>query len=295
MSFGRKYNLVVGEAGKAGLSIDSLNVLFKVFKSDKADDSNSGTATIKVFNLSKESIDKIERDQAVVLSIGYESNNTPLKTIFFGQIMQASSVKTGVNTETTLLCGEGYIPKREGFTSRSFEPSENIESIITRIVQEDMGLDIASFNNGTLGDNEGISKKFKAGSTYLGNSSEIITTLCKNNLLTWIIRDGVVHVYPLDGSTKTSISSISAKTGMVGSPERLITNLSKLKKAKDLKQGYKVKALINGAINIGSLVSLESEFVKRGSSFRVSKMVISGEFFGSDWTTEYSLLEDVKS
>jgi hypothetical protein len=295
MSFGRRYKLLIGESGKSGLNIKDLNVVFKVFKSDKVDDSNSGTATIKIFNLSKDSIDRIERDQAVILSVGYETDVNPLKTIFFGQIMEVSNIKTGMETETTLICADGYIPKREGFTSRAFEPDKTVGDIITRIVEEDMQLSVAPFNNGTLGDDKGIKKLFSKGSSYIGNSSELITTLCKNNFLTWIIKSGIVYVYPIDGSSKVRLFNISANTGMVGSPERLVTSASKLKKAKDLKQGYKVKALINGAIDIGGLVSVESEFIEKGSTFRVSKMVISGEVEGADWTTEYSLLEDVKS
>tara|TARA_R110000823_G_scaffold261418_10_gene382199 strand:- start:5714 stop:6601 length:888 start_codon:yes stop_codon:yes gene_type:complete len=295
MSFGRKYGLTVGEAGKNGLFIEDLNIIFKIFKSDKVDDVNSGTANIKIFNLSKNSIDKIERDQAVILDIGYDSDNSPLKTVFFGQVMQVSNTKIGMNTETTIVCVDGYIPKREGFTSRKFEKGTSVGQIIKQIVQGDMNLTLATPNNGTLGASEGINKVYKSGSSSLGNSSELLTTICNSNFLTWIIRSGVVYVYAADGSIKAPIITISPTTGMIGSPERLVTSVNKLKDSKDLKQGYKVKALINGAIDIGSLLGVESEFIKKGSTFRVSKMVISGELEGADWTTEYSLLEDVKT
>lgn len=298
MSFGRNYKLTVGIPEQEGILIEDLNINFKINKSDDSNDTSSGTAIIKVYNLSKNSITRIQKDDAVILQAGYDTDSTEPLVIFTGDVLQVFSNKVGENLITTVTCSEGFVPKRQGFTSRSFKGGDKgatVGAIIREIVSLDLGLPIAQLDNGDLGENKGVNKKFQQNTSYLGNSSEVLNTLTKDNELTWIIRGGSVHVYPINGSTKiVHVTKLSATTGMIGSPERLITKANRLKDAKDLKQGYKVKILINGAINIGDLVSIDSPTLSTDSVFRVSRMSISGQFEGTDWTMLLDLLEGVK-
>tara|TARA_R110000803_G_scaffold13482_1_gene37858 strand:- start:8446 stop:9342 length:897 start_codon:yes stop_codon:yes gene_type:complete len=298
MIFGRQYKLTIGEPLKEGILIQDLNINFKILKSDDADDANSGTATIKVFNLSEKSIARIQKDNAVILQAGYKSSKIEPLVIFAGDVLMVSSIKIGENLVTTIVCAEGYVPKREGYTSRTFKGGVlgiTVGGVIREIATLDMGLPVAQIDNGDLGGNKGVNKVFQQNTVYLGNSAEILNILTKNNELTWIIRNGSVYVYPINGSTKvTQIRSLSADSGMIGSPEKLVTKPSKLKDTKDLKQGYKVKILINGAVNIGDLVAIESASVSDDKVFRISKITTDGELEGANWTMVLELLEGVK-
>lgn len=298
MSFGRRYKLTIGEPTKSGILIKDLNIVFTIAKSDGSDERSSGTATIKVYNLSSTSINRLQKDDAILLQVGYKTDAAEPLVLFTGDVLSVSSIKVGGQLVTTLICQEGYVPKRQGYTSRSFTGGDNaptVGDIIREIVTLDLGLPVAQLNNGDLGDSAGIHKKFQQNTTYVGGSANVLNILTKNHNLTWIVRDGSVYVYPINGSTKgIYVTKLSAATGMIGSPERLITNANRLKDDKDLKQGYKVRVLMNPAITLGDLVVLDSPYVKTKEVFRISKINVKGEFEGSDWTMMLQLLEGAK-
>ncbi len=285
--FDRAYKLVVGEAGKSGIEVNTnLHIEFTVVNSDKVGDTN--TASIVVFNLSDESIAAIAKDDKVIFEAGYVGQ---LTTLFLGQVLQVSSVREGTTTQTTIECVDGYVPVREGYTGRTFLPGTTIQSMITQIVIQDLRLAKPTFQNGTLGKSLGINKTYQNAVTKAGHSGRILTNLCKENDLTWILKDNHVSVYPVNGSLDIEVLNISADTGMIGSPQKISDNTNKVKDAKDPKVAYKVKTLLNGQYNIGKLVSLKSKFTS--GLQRITKVSHSGSFRGADWFSELVVLEGI--
>lgn len=286
--FNRAYNLLIGETEALGLKISELHVDFNITKSDKADD-NKGKATFTVFNLSDESIAKIVKDQKVIFEAGYTQDD--VRTLFLGEVEDVFSVRAGEAVKTTIKCEDGYVPVREGYTGRTFRGGSTLASILTEIVTQDLGLATPVLRNGNLGDSKGINKVYQYSTTKAGQSGEIITNLCKENFLTWSIRDGNVQIYPVDGSTAIEVPKISATSGMIGSPQRSIDNKNKTAGSKEPKVVYKVKTLLNGSYNIGDLVQVDSAFTN--GLYRITKASHKGSFEGNDWMTDLVLAEGV--
>jgi hypothetical protein len=284
--FDRKYRLRVGPAGAEGLDIDALHIEFKVKKSDKADDKN--TAEIAIYNLSTKSIQRLDKDQALILEGGYFNNTTPL---FIGDTTQISTTDEGDFVKTVIKCEEGYVPVREGYSSVAFPAATSVRTILTTLITRELGFSSPNMNNGTLGDSKGLNKVYQSSVAKVGQTSDLITKICKENFLTWSIRDGNVIVYPVDGSTNVVVSLISSASGMIGSPQKSTENANKTAGSKDLKTVFKVKTLLDGTYNIGNLVKVESIFTT--GLYRISKVSHEGSFESGDWISNLVLVAGV--
>jgi len=297
--FNRAYSLVIGETGELGVAFDTepseidnnpkpLHITFKIEKSDKVGEKIK--AKFVIYNMSDASISKIAKDEKVTFKAGYI--NDTIKTLFVGQIANISTVNEGATVKTTIDCIDGYKPLRESFTSSSFKGGSTVKKVLTRIITKDLGFPTPTFNNGKLGDSEGINKVYQTGSAKIGASASVVSAICQENFLTWVIRDGAVSVYPIDGSTNVVVPLISAETGMIGSPSKSLENKSKLKKSKELKITFKVKVLLDGSYNTGDLVKIDSEFTN--GSYRISEVSHNGSYEGKDWFTTLVLLDGVR-
>ena len=300
--YNRRYSLLIGETKAQGVLVTTeplesdtasvnnnvLNIEFSITKSYKADAKN--TARITIYNLSNESIDKIVKDNKVILKAGYEFDG--IRPIFLGQVENVSSEVHGEVVKTIINCIDGYTTIREGFTAETFSPTTTVETILRTIITQDLGFANPRMNNGKLGPNTGLAKIYQGGSAKVGDSAEIVSRICSDNFLTWNIRDGEVFVYPVDGSTGIEVPLISVESGMLGTPRRSLDNSNKAKDSKDLKDIVKVKVLLQGVYNVGDLVKVESLFTN--GLYRISKLTHKGSYDGTDWVTDLELSEGVK-
>lgn len=292
----------MGEVGTEGLLVTTektkskeeestssaaLHIEFEVAKSDTSGKTNKFKIT--VYNLSDTSITKISKDFKVIFEAGYTED--ALRTLFIGQVENVETEYLAEVVKTTITCVDGYKPKREGYTSTAFRGGTTVETILRQLITKDLGLSNPVMNNGKLGADKGLNKIYENGSAKVGNTYEIITKLCRDNFLTWSVRDGNAIVYPVDGSTEVKVPLISAGTGMIGSPQKSLNNTNKLAKSKNTTTTYKVKTLLNGSYNIGNLVEVVSAFTS--GLYRISKVTHKGSFDGNDWTSDLEISEGI--
>jgi hypothetical protein len=261
--FDRKYRLRVGPAGAEGLDIDALHIEFKVKKSDKADDKN--TAEIAIYNLSTKSIQRLDKDQALILEGGYFNNTTPL---FIGDTTQISTTDEGDFVKTVIKCEEGYVPVREGYSSVAFPAATSVRTILTTLITRELGFSSPNMNNGTLGDSKGLNKVYQSSVAKVGQTSDLITKIC--NFI---------------------FSLINSASMMISSPQKSTENANKTAGSKDLKTVFKVKTLLDGTYNIGNLVKVESIFTT--GLYRISKVSHEGSFESGDWISNLVLVAGV--
>ncbi len=240
--FGRIYQLAVGPAGGEGRQWSNqgcpgLRIRFKI---SKTGDSTPNKAEIDVYNLSADSRHYIDsynpKTWAVRLSAGYQA--TGLQLLFSGSVELASNEKAGHRAShhqgpdwmTKIQSIDGVHAYRAVVLSDSFGPGTS-EDAVVRHVAKQMGV--------TVGAIKGLSKaKYNHG-----------RALCKSRGLRWSIQDGVLQILPIGQGLDLTAFVIGPATGLVGSPERTET-------------GVKFTSLLQGGINPGRLIQLESAYLK---------------------------------
>ncbi|MBU6427985.1 MAG: hypothetical protein KGR26_03155 [Cyanobacteria bacterium REEB65] len=251
--FGRIYQLTVGPAGGEGRQWSnqggpSLRMRFKVSKSG---DSTPNKAEIEVYNLSADSRRYIDsynpKTWAMQLSAGYQA--TGLQLLFSGAIELASNEKAGHRASHHQ--GPDWMIKIQGkdgvhaycgvVLADSFGPDTSEEAVVRHVAKQ-LGV--------TIGTIKGLSKaRYAHGRALSGAARYELDALCKSRGLRWSIQDGVLQILPSGQGLDLTAFVIGPATGLVGSPERTET-------------GVKFTSLLQGGINPGRLIQLESAYLK---------------------------------
>ena len=251
--FGRIYQLTIGPAGGEGrqwsnLDGPGLRIRFKVAKTGN---STPNKAEIEVYNLSADSRDYIDsynpKTWAVRLSAGYQA--TGLQLLFSGSVELASNEKAGHRAShhqgpdwlTKIQSKDGVHAYRSVVLADSFGPGTAEEAVIKHVAKQ-LGV--------TIGTIKGLSKaKYNHGRALSGAARYELDALCKSRGLRWSIQDGVLQILPICQGLDLTAFVIGPATGLVGSPERTET-------------GIRFTSLLQGGINPGRLIQLESAYLK---------------------------------
>lgn len=287
--FNRFYSLTIGDVGVNSLEVKDLQVTFKIVK--KSEKGSNSSLELDVYNLSKTSRDLLKEDSLLILKVGYNSLDN-LVVVFTGQIKEISTRNVGEDVITSMTAVEGFKSTRESKLNRKFTGPVSVRTILKDIFTKDMGLPEPQFSNGTLGDSKGINKIYSKSNSKYGLAYHVVNEVCSDNDLTWNIRDGVPYVFPTNSTPKdiVKVRDINAQTGMIGSPERILTNSNKLSKSKFNKEGYKVRVFLDPLMNIGNKIYLTSSNLdSKRTLFQIDKVTHTANYRGSEWFTDIEI------
>lgn len=237
MKFNRKYTLSLEVGGGSNVTIElPYSLDFTVRRENLA---SSQTATFVVYNLGERLRNLIYKDRfnvtefrAVQLRAGYE-DFTPM--IFNGTIMQAYSVREGVNFKTIIECYDGAYAMANSFSSVTIASGATFREILERL-----NSDLAGVTGQPIIGN--FPTKTGRGSVYLGNTWNYIVQVSKglasidNNQLVVLNQNEVLSA---------DIPVINAESGLLGSPRRMATMIE-------------YRMVFEPRLILGQIVALES-------------------------------------
>lgn len=237
---------------------------------------SANTGSFTLYNLGIDRRRQIYHDRydtlnyrQIILQAGYESEqNTPLATIFQGNVQSAYSFKRKQDWTTKLECYDGGFGILNGQASVSVAAPWNINSVIKQLIGG-----MPNVTSGTLSLPNIQSTRPVA---LFGNSWDIIRRLTGNNT-TFIDNEKVnavaqgTYITPPDG-----IPLITSDTGLLGTPRKLGALLE-------------VDMIFEPRIVINQLVQLESEETYFNGQYAVMgfthRGTISGRVCGDAITT----------
>lgn len=219
IKFGRNYSLQVQATdGSTLIFAPPFTVEFDTIRSDL---SSANTAKIRLYNISKDHRNQIRRDswdgstlRKVILQAGYGSI---LPTILNGSITQAWSVREGVNFITEIQSFDGgfaYVnAKCPPFSVQAGTPYRDI------IVNLIASLKPFGISMGSIGNYPQITGRARA---FDGNTIDILKELTGNG---FFIDNGIAHCLGNSECIEADIPTVSAATGLLGTPVREVTKL----------------------------------------------------------------------
>lgn len=291
-NFKRAYRLIAGTTGTMGFEIGAPDVvtgrsLHINFEVERGDSESNNTATIKIYNLSPQSLAVLEQDNCVVdLQAGYDGD---MATIIQGTVSHIDSAHEGADTCTEIGIVDGLVATRDSNVSVSYRGSVNGKKILTDAAAN-MGCAILFSPNCTF-------PSFKNFS-FVGSATTLFHQVCDASNTNFSIQNGVVQVCAANEAITAMAYVLSAETGLIGHPERLYDNAStsNSQNANTTKRktqtGWKVSFLMNGHIQANDYIMLSSKLAT--GAFRVSKIDTKGDSEGSgedSWVCVAELLE----
>lgn len=282
--FLRKARLVVGDPDIGGLDISDLRFSFNVELSLVG---YPNMANIQVYNLSKDSRNKIKEEfTKIFLYAGYE-NNVPL--IFSGNIVNITHEKKGPDWISTLFCGDSLKSINESTISKTLPPGATTENILDELVGQMQGI--------TKGVTEGLKdcltkkRSLLRGLVLSGNVKDWLDKLSKNCGFDYSINNDILETVTKDKPLNDEpVVIISQENGMIGSPELTEVGVNvKSLLIPQLKLGRRIEIKsISTKINIGNLLFRKVPPTLGEGTYRADKIIHNGDTRDNNWLTEIS-------
>lgn len=167
-------------------------------------------ATIRLFNLSENTIAQIGKDYAILLKAGWDTDNK-LPITFVGTIDKVSTKREGANKVTEIVCKEGGTVLSSATYSKSFPEGEKYQYVFLDLMQKfaDCGIPTGLFlgNDKTT---QGLGEPLKLS----GLLSKQLTLLCDMLDYVWFISGGKLYVQPKNEDRYLDIVQVSASNAL---------------------------------------------------------------------------------
>lgn len=304
MNWDRQYSMMCGVAGQNGFEIGNstngrpLHINFEIEKSDTR---SANTGTIKVTNLSEENKAILEQKNCVVeLRAGYSDSIGP---IFLGGVSNITETRQGADTDTEIEVIDG-LTTYDQIGSLSYTGVVTCYTIVENLR---MMMGFTSETITTLALQQLILSKYDFGYSFVGRLTHALKAVCEKAGVKYSIQNSILQVY-LDGEPITTKAYvIGPKSGLISIPKKItitkdgqVQDASKAEKKESKKgkktvstnnaiTGYEIEYLINPAIAINDMISIDSKSLQ--GFFRVQKQKYKGDNYSGDWKCTADVVE----
>lgn len=244
--YNRKAELYLVTPDKA---LDLSKLHFR-FQTSQEDAESPATVSIRVYNLSPETITNILKEYSrVILKAGYE--NGAYGVIFEGTVRQFRRGKDhdAVTTYFDILAADGdwgYINARVSASLEAgISPQLALQAAMAPL--KDYGI-----KPGHIPD-VGFGGVLPRGKVLFSSGIAAVRKEVRNANSTWSISNGVLNVIPVDGYLPGEAVVLNARTGLIGRVEQ--TN-----------QGMTARCLLNPKIQVGGLVQIDNAAINKTMS-----------------------------
>jgi hypothetical protein len=274
----RAYELVIGASGGSGIKTGELRVAFSVKKGDSESPNES---TIRVWNLSDDTLQRAKKEfDRVILHAGYLEN---YGLVYSGNIIGKRILReNGTDTILELSCGDGDAAYNGAVLNKTLSAGARPADVIGEVQNSFSEFGVQPGEMQPSGGQAlprgkvmfGMSRKYAREAAYTSGSS-------------WSIQDGKMIVVKNDGYLSGEAVILTSSTGLVGSPEQ--TN-----------EGVRLKCLLNPGIKVNGLVKIDNGSVQEAKKetgkdakppaalnsdglYRVLQAAYIGDTRGNDW------------
>lgn len=273
----RKCSLVVGRDGQ-GLELGDLRVSFSVRKGFTQ---TPNSAEIRVYNLSKDTTNRIRREfTRVILQAGYPDN---YGLIFDGTIIYARTGRdNGTDSWLEIQAADGDVAYNFAVVNTTLaagsKPADRVAAC-----QDAMAAKGASA--GHVPDLGG--QALPRGKVLWGNARTHLRAEAEATGTSWSIQDGVLQIVEQAGYLPGEAVVLTSHSGLIGVPEQC-------------QDGIKVRCLLNPRLRVGGRIQLDNASIQGAKIdvlglpsvlpsldadgiYRVLSIDYRGDTRGNDW------------
>lgn len=295
--FDRKVTVEAGKINNPGVKIENLRVVFNIKKTSTA---TYNIAKVEIYNMNPKSRDMLANldldkpDNLLIVKAGYAQQQQSV--LFVGNIQLVTTKVARPNVVTTIDANDGERSVNQlkipcpGFVG-SYQAGVDAKKVLKDLVKA-TGMETKHIDWDSI-----ISKTYAGGFCFVGAAKVLFNNLCDYLGVEYSIQNNQLKIFPSGASDGARIVSLSSKTGLVGSPERMSDVLldkfvmdKKLKKKKKVHTaGWRIEALLQPTVEPGSVVQVQSDELQSATKFRVVEVIHDGDTHGHDWTTKMNL------
>jgi hypothetical protein len=267
---GRNIRITIGERRFH----NSLRVAFSIEKT-LGTAANLGRGQLDAWNLNPDSRAQLDRPGTqVIVEAGYRQD---LSVLFAGDVL--SDAATNLSRIKTVRDGPDWktsielVPRLRDATQIHMDLSVRAGMTLKDVLQL-----VTSKLNLQLHDSVQASidaapeHTFARGTAFAGRRIDILTDLCSLGQLEYWLDNGELHMLRAGAPSHESVVKLSANTGLLGSPERLLAGR------------LRFRSLLNTHLSPGRAVDIDSEHIS--GRFRVQRVTHNGNNFGTEFVSD---------
>lgn len=259
------------------IRIENHKIRFEIKKSIVAD---KNSCRVDVYNLAEQTRNKITNDinSLVRVQAGY-IENTGLVDIGQGNISHVVHQFRRPDIITTVYSKDGFKVTRNNIISLSFGENTPLSSIINAIITKlNIPVKFTDYDKSAI---------VKNGYSFIGTIPDALNQLSLQFKFRWSIQNGQIQILSSNKGTNKQIISLSATTGLINDPEKIIST-----KQLDKQQvnEYRIVALLQPQLEAGDLIAVQSRIIE--GVFIVNELEHSGDTRGDSWYTSMIVVKN---
>ncbi|WP_072378840.1 hypothetical protein [Novosphingobium sp. NDB2Meth1] len=233
--FIRKAGLLIGDSSTA-IDVSALHFSFRI---KQAEVGVPQTASIRVYNLSDQTFQRIREYTRVELSAGYQRG--AYGVIFSGEIIQAKAGReNAVDSYVDLIAAEGY--------------SSHQQPISVTLARGATVLDVAKAAAAAMGRKLNVyttttPPQLPRGTVQYGMARRALTDAATKMGAIWFYSNDGIDLVAVDSPRAGEATVINGATGMIGWPEQT-------------QDGIRVRCLLNPNLTLGDTIKLDNASVQ---------------------------------
>lgn len=234
------------------------------FEVNFSTDSDGNTGSLKLYNLSEETIALFKKGQLFTLSAGYRDD---LGIILLGVIVSATTAWEGTDKITTAVIGDCTDRWLNVTINKSWRAGIKASEVAKDIV--------ANLGLGTEGVSIPKDITYSRGKTFSCTCKRALEELARDLGLKLHFTGGKLYLKPVELGL-TEVVVLNSGSGLMGSPEKVETDKEKPGKR------YKVQSLLNYRLRSDAVVKLESKTIEGLWRIEKGKHVLTGDDFHTE-------------
>jgi len=280
--FNRSASVNITAKGGALIPITRLRIVGTINKTDNKD---PNTSTIKIYNMT-ENLSNIIRATGDIIQVnaGYLDGDGE-ELILLGTIKSVDTFPDRPEVVTTIKILDGKSALDNAKVTINQTGGTGAKSILNKILATfDIGNNLKTISFSDI--------NYQNGFAFAGMSKSALTKVTKFLKLNWSIQNNEINLVPFDSNNGVLGVSISPRTGLIGSPQKIDSTTRKDAGKSDVSTiGWKFDTLLSPKINPQGQLELTSKEIPKENIFTVTSVNHSFDTHGRDWISSVEVKE----
>ena len=253
-------------------------------------------STIKIYNLSQDSINKIQKDSLVILQAGYK-DDVDLPYIFAGQAVSVVTGRDGANRVTSITCQGGHTIQKNVRLSKTFPKGTTYKKVIQGLLDEaaKYGLPTGHFKTTSTTppkDAKNVADKLSVvledGYVVEGNLINSLTDIATGIGFKVYVSLGKLYVEPKDNPALSVVKEIYSSL-IKGSIEPYVASSKSLTGDTTSSEGVKFSLFLDGEITLDKKIQVKDG--NYAGTYDIESINHSLAYEGGEWSTGLELIK----
>ena len=272
MAFMRQVEVIIGPKGGEGVKINGLKIAFTIEKTDKPE---SNTAKVEIYNLSKETHDKIcVAGNHCTLKAGYADET--ITAILFGDVVKGTRKKSGPDYITEIEVKDGRVSVMAGQVSVSYAKDTDALTIVQDLID---AIGLPSKGTELIPSDS----KYSGAFSDIGQAADILRKVLNKYELRYTIQNEMIYILKDGEAAESTGLRLTSETGLLTIPQSVSDKTAETDTTKDAVNKWEFRTMLFPQLIPGAACKVES------SSITTEMKVTKAKFQGDNWLSDFCI------